>query len=150
MEIHVPISKIDKPRQMAFGWANVFLVDGDAIVDSHAETIDTTEAIAAIEDAVYKYVLDSRSGDEQHVNYGVARLVESMVFTDEKIQAIAAHSAEIAGADDAVDRAVILRKIIPTAWWTGFKIDETDVWEKVDDGTYPMFSIVGTGKREQI
>lgn len=150
MEIHVPITKIDKPRQMAFGWANVFLADGDRIVDSHRETIDTDVAIAAIEDAVYRYVLESRSGDEQHVNYGVARLVESMVFTDEKIQAIAAHSAAIAETDDATDRAVILRKIIPTGWWTGFKIDEEDVWTKVEDGTYPMFSIVGSGRRVEI
>lgn len=160
MEIQVPIQKIDAKRQMAFGWANVFLkTDGDAITDSHAETIDTDEAIEMIEDAVYRYVLHSRSGDEQHVNFGVARLVESMVFTDEKRAAIAAHAAVLEAGPDApveavealaVEKLQQLQKTLVTGWWVGFKIDDPDAWKKVEDGSLPMFSIVGRAQREEI
>ncbi|RKZ83793.1 MAG: hypothetical protein DRQ39_09090 [Gammaproteobacteria bacterium] len=151
MEIQVPISKVDEDRRMAFGWANVFLrTDGDEVVDSHNETIDTPEAIAMIEDAVYRYMLHSRSGDEQHVNFGVARVVESMVFNDEKLEAIARHSAALDEADDVDGRLAALKAIIPTGWWIGMKIDDPDAWRLVKDGTYSMFSIVGTARRVPI
>ena len=29
----------------------------------------------------------------------------------------------------------------------GFRVSDPDVWEKVKDGTYKMFSIEGTGER---
>ncbi len=142
---------------MAFGFANVFrTTDGDEVVDSHDETIDSEEAIEAIEDAVYRYVLQSRSGDEQHVNYGIARLVESKVYNEEKREAlaVAATKAELT-AESTVEDAEALyavklaaaREVLPDAWWVGFKVDDPDVWQKVKDGTYSMFSIVGRGRR---
>ena len=36
---------------------------------------------------------------------------------------------------------------IPEGWWVGFRVSDPDVWEKVKDGTYKMFSIEGTGER---
>ena len=55
----VAIELEDVEKRMAFGMANVFrTAEGDAVVDSHEDTIDTDEAIALIEDAVYRYVLD--------------------------------------------------------------------------------------------
>lgn len=159
MEIRVPITKLEEERQMAFGFANVFrTTEGDEIVDSHDDTIDTEEAIAAIEDAVYRYVLDSRSGDEQHINYGVARLVESIVLTAEKREAFALHAMAMAieGGDERPPPQILTEKmaaaelVLPDAWWTGFKIDDANVWAKVKDGTYKMFSIVGRGRRNEI
>jgi len=160
VQIQVPIQKLDSERQMAFGWANVFLTtDDDPIVDSHGDTIDTAEAIAAIEDAVYQYTLDSRSGDDSHVNFGVARLVETMVFTDEKLAAIATHSAAMQAAEDAdADRLLLLarqnfdklQEVIPDGWWVGFKIDDPDAWAKVKDGSLSMFSIVGRAERRPV
>ena len=32
-------------------------------------------------------------------------------------------------------------------WWIGFKVTDDDVWAKVKDGTYPMFSIEGEAVR---
>ena len=32
-------------------------------------------------------------------------------------------------------------------WWIGFKVLDEEVWEKVKDGTYSMFSIEGTAER---
>lgn len=155
----VAIELEDVEKRMAFGMANVFrTAEGDAVVDSHEDTIDTDEAIALIEDAVYRYVLDSRSGDEQHVNYGIARLVESFLANDEKREALASHATEVAlKAGDTrpeeeihAERLEAARLVIPDAWWVGFKIDDPDVWEKVKDGTYSMFSIVGRGRRVPI
>lgn len=143
-------------KRLAFGFANVFrTVDGDEVVDSHDEAISTEEAIAAIEDAVYGYVLESRSGDEQHVNFGIARLVETVVLTDEKRDAFVRHAflSQSAGLDDDEQEQLVAalrlaaEMIIPDAWWVGFKIDDDDAWEKALDGTYSMFSIVGRGRR---
>ena len=39
---------------------------------------------------------------------------------------------------------------LPVGWWIGFKVTDEDVWAKVKDGTYPMFSIEGSAIREEI
>jgi hypothetical protein len=156
MEIRVHIDKADPKRQMAFGFANVFRrTDQSEVEDSQGHVISTEKAIAVIEDAVYSYVLESRSGDEQHVNYGVARLVESIVLTAEKREAFAIHAAKSELPPDVPDdeladlaalKLAAANEVLPDAWWVGFKIDDVGVWAKVEDGTYSMFSIVGRGK----
>ena len=64
---------------------------------------------------------------------GVAVLVESMVFTKEKQNALG-----------------IAEGTIPEGWWIGFKVTDPDVWDKVKDGTYSMFSIEGEAIREEV
>ena len=39
---------------------------------------------------------------------------------------------------------------LPTGWWIGFQVTDVDVWEKVKDGTYSMFSIEGEAKRVEV
>ena len=39
---------------------------------------------------------------------------------------------------------------LPIGWWIGFKVFDTDVWEKVKDGTYSMFSIEGEAERVEV
>ena len=39
---------------------------------------------------------------------------------------------------------------LPTGWWIGFQVTDADVWEKVKDGTYSMFSIEGEAKRVEV
>lgn len=68
-----------------------------------------------------------------HERGGAAVLVESVVFTEEKTQAMGIP----AGA-------------VPVGWWIGFKVLDEDVWEKVKDGTYSMFSIEGEAIREEV
>lgn len=132
-ELRAAISKVDEDRRLVFGWANVFLkAGGEPEDDSQGDVIDTAEAIEAFETSVYEYVLEIREGDEMHKKFGVARLVESLVFTDEKVAAL-----EL--PDD-----------FPRGWWIGYKIDDDDAWQGVKDGRYKMFSIVGSGIREEI
>ena len=60
-------------------------------------------------------------------------MIESMMFTKEKLLALGLE-------EDA----------LPEAWWLGFEITDMSVWEKVKDGTYPMFSIEGEAVREEV
>ena len=74
-----------------------------------------------------------REGGEMHIRGGVARLIESAVFTKEKMEAMG-----------------IPEGTLPTGWWIGFQVTDADVWEKVKDGTYSMFSIEGEAKRVEV
>ena len=39
---------------------------------------------------------------------------------------------------------------IPVGWWIGFLVTDEEVWEKVKDGTYTMFSIEGEAERVEV
>ena len=115
------ITKSDDDKHLAFGWANVAIrADGEEIEDWQEDIIEPEE----LENAAYQYVLLYREGGEMHERGGAAVLVESVVFTEEKMQAMG-----------------IPAGTLPIGWWIGFKVTDEDVWEKVKDGTYPMFSL---------
>lgn len=121
------IMKSDDDKMLAFGWANVSMrVDGELIEDWQADIIEPEE----LERAAYEYVLLYREGGEMHERGGAAVLIESVVFTEEKMQAMG-----------------IPAGTLPIGWWIGFKVLDEEVWEKVKDGTYPMFSIEGEAER---
>lgn len=121
------IMKSDDEKMLAFGWASVSMrVDGELIEDWQGDIIEPGE----LEDAAYDYVRLYGEGGEMHERGGVAVLVESAVFTEEKMAAMG-----------------IPAGTLPVGWWIGFKVTDPDVWEKVKDGTYPMFSIEGEAER---
>ena len=121
------IMKSDDEKMLAFGWASVSMrVDGEVIEDWQGDMIEPGE----LEEAAYEYVRLYRDGGEMHERGGVAVLVESVVFTEEKMAAMG-----------------IPAGILPVGWWIGFKVLDKAVWEKVKDGTYPMFSIEGEAER---
>jgi hypothetical protein len=122
------IAKSDDERQFIFGWASVAKrADGETVVDWQDDIIE----IGELEGAAYDYVLKSRDGGEMHRRGGVAKLIESVVITKEKQAAL--------GVPDGV---------LPEGWWVGFHVTDNDVWKKVKDGTYMMFSIQGSAIRE--
>lgn len=121
------ITKSDPDKRLAFGWASAAAnINGEVVEDCYGDIIDIEE----LEQAAYKFVELYREGGEMHERGGCAILIESIVFTPEKIAAM--------GIPDGT---------VPTGWWIGFKVTDDDVWEKVKDGTYPMFSIEGTATR---
>jgi hypothetical protein len=124
---NVPISKVDEDRRQIFGWASVATVKGVAVVDWQEDIISEDD----LEKMAYDFVLESRVGDEMHKVAPVATLIESMVFTMEKQQAL--------GID--------LGKV---GWFVGFQIHDDMAWENVKNGTYKMFSIGGQAKRVPI
>lgn len=126
------ICKSDDDKRLIFGWASVAIrTDGNQVLDWQKDIIDPED----LEEAVYNYVLDFRASGEEHIpglrNKG--RLVESVVFTKEKMRAMG-----------------IPEGLVPEGWWIGFYIDDDNAWAKVKDGTYQMFSIEGQGVREPV
>ncbi len=118
------IKKIDEDERLVFGWFSVVEKEGELIEDSQGDYIEPEQ----LEKAAYNYVLDARIAGDSHIKKGVGRLVESIVFTKEKQEAL------------GVDIGCI-------GWWGGFHIDDDEVWNKIRKGEYPMFSIGGTGQR---
>lgn len=124
------IMKSDDDKMLAFGWANVSMrIDGELIEDWQNDIIEPEE----LENAAYEYVLLYREGGEMHERGGAAVLIESVVFTEEKMAAMG-----------------IPAGTLPVGWWIGFKVTDEDVWQKVKDGTYPMFSIEGEAERVEV
>lgn len=124
------IMKADDDKMLAFGWASVSMrVDGQLIEDWQKDIVEPEE----LENAAYEYVLLYREGGEMHERGGAAVLIESVVFTEEKMLAMG-----------------IPAGTLPIGWWIGFKVTDQDVWEKVKDGTYPMFSIEGEAERVEV
>ena len=86
-----------------------------------------------LEKAAYNFVELYREGGEMHERGGAAVLIESVVFTKEKMKAMG-----------------IQEGTVPEGWWIGFRVLDPDVWEKVKDGTYSMFSIEGEANRVEV
>lgn len=124
------IVKTVEDKQLAFGWANVIKVGDKVVLDRQKDFIDDDNEI---EKAAYDYVLHSRDGGEMHLRTGVADLVESMVFTDEKIEKMGLPVG-----------------MIPNGWWVGFKFSDGDAWSEVKSGRYGGFSVHGTGVRTEV
>ena len=124
------IIKSDDERREVFGWASIAVrVDGEIITDYQEDVID----IADLEKAAYEFTAEFGTAGEMHQRGGVGRLIESVVFTKEKMAAMG-----------------IIPGSLPEGWWVGFHIDDDNVWQKIKDGEYRMFSIEGTAVREEI
>ncbi len=125
----VTITKVADEQHIVMGWANVAnRADGTVIEDFQKDIIEP----AVLEKAAYDFVLDFRDTGELHSPElrQKGRLVESVVFTKEKMTAM--------GIPDGT---------IPEGWWVGFKIDDDSTWDRIKKGNYKMFSIEGTGDR---
>ena len=121
------VQKSDDDKRLAFGWAYVAQDEaGNQTTDWSGDQLDPEE----LERAAYGFVELYREGGEMHERGGCAVLVESIVFTKEKQAAL--------GVPDGT---------LPVGWWIGFRVTDDDVWAKVKDGSYSMFSIEGTAVR---
>lgn len=128
----IKVVKVDKENRMVFGFFNVNKIGEDLIQDLQNDSIETIE----LEKAVYDFVLNARVAGEGHIRKGVGNLVESMMFTYEKQEAIL-KTIETMGVEGANFNLGI------EAWWGGFEITDSDVLEKIEKGEYPMFSVGG-------
>jgi hypothetical protein len=121
------IAKSDDDKRQAFGWANVAIrKDGTQIKDYQEDIVDPEE----LEGAVYEYVKFYREGGEMHERGGSAVMIESVMLTKQKMAAMG-----------------IPEGTVPEGWWIGFEVTDDEVWKKVKDKTYSMFSIEGTAQR---
>ncbi|NLD21618.1 MAG: hypothetical protein GX664_03930 [Bacteroidales bacterium] len=123
----VDISKMNDEQHLVFGWANVSInADGSTPLDWQGDIT----APEVLEKAAYQYVLKYRTTGEMHQGEAVGYLVESCMFTKQKMQAMG-----------------IPEGILPEGWWVGFYIPDDDVVDKIKSGQYKMFSIQGKAKR---
>lgn len=114
------IKKADPDQRMIFGWASVVTKDGKPIIDKQNDIIPVDE----LEKAFYDYVLYSRDQGHMHSRTGVGRMIECMVFTKQKQDAL--------GIDLGIEGA-----------WVGYLVDDDAVWAAHKRGELPEFSIGG-------
>lgn len=131
------IAKVDDAQHLVFGYANVSVTKrGTLVEDLQNDIIPPDE----LEKAAYQFVLHFRDSDEMHQGPVIGKLVESMVFTPEKLKRLATDVRT--GVVDEQGLAVIT-KMVPTGWWVGFHIPDSTIFAKVKSGEYAMFSIAG-------
>jgi len=128
------VVKVDSDKREVYGWAQVAKINGEPVADRQGD-ITTIEEI---EKAAHDFVKNSRTGGVMHKRtedgkpVHVADVIESMVYTEDKIKALG------------------MPEDTPEGWWIGVKVHDDDTWEKVKDGTLGMFSVHGRGRREAI
>lgn len=124
------VKKFREDQQLVFGWASIALTaKGTPPFDWQDDLISPS----LLEKAAYDFVLKYRATGENHEGGVKGTLVESIVFTKEKMAAIG-----------------IPEGAVPEGWWVGFYIPSTEVFGKIKDGTYKMFSIQGKIKRIKV
>lgn len=130
MSATAEIVKVDTEQRIVTGWAyQSHDRNGDLVIDLSGDCVpDPSE----IEKASHRFVLDSRRADVMHQGRVVARLVESMFVSPDKLEAIG-----------LVEKGAPA----PTGWLVTFLVDDDPTWELVKAGKLPMFSIGGTGRR---
>lgn len=140
------ITKFDDAQNLVFGWANVSVSKstaagkgGEEFFDLQKDSIPPEE----LEKAAYDFVLEFRETDEMHSGPAVGKLVESMVFTPEKLTKLATDPAT---GEVNKEQLEALTKALPPRWWVGFKLDPSS-YQAVKSGKFKMFSIAGEAER---
>ena len=130
MELKGRIVKRDDDKFLVYGWASVANdKDGNPVVDSQGDTISIEE----LEKAAFNFVRFNGMGGEMHERYDVAELIESFVFTPDKLEMLG-----------------LAKDALPQGWFVGFKVRDAETWQRIKNGDYKSFSIGGRAVREMI
>lgn len=130
IDVGFDINKARDDEQLVSGWANVAInKDGSVPLDWQDDVI----APETLEKAAIQFMLDYRGSGEMHQGVSKGTVVESIVFTKEKQEAIG-----------------IPEGVVPEGWFITVKVHDPEVFAKVKDGTYRMFSIQGSAKRVKL
>lgn len=147
--VRFQIVKLIPEQFLIFGYANVSIAKstsvasgGEQFFDLQSDSVPPDE----LEKGAYDYVLEAREADEMHKGGVKGMLVESMVFTPDKLQRFATDPTT--GEVNKTD-LMVLERLFPSRWWVGFKVDP-DAFEKVKKGEYRMLSIAGEADREEV
>lgn len=122
-------------------WALLSKVDGEPYFDSQGDHPDEE----SLERAVVRFIYNKATGGVMHKRapdgepVRVGRIVESLVITDEKLEAMGLPVSPSSG---------------PRVWWVGIRYDDTpageEVWKRILSGELRGFSIAGRGYRKEI
>lgn len=131
------VVKLRPEKKQVFGWAYVSHdPEGTVQVDHSGEFI---EDVSVLEDAAYKFVVNSRKGgvDHQREEDDVivkSTMIESIVFTPDKIKELGIPAGSIPQG----------------AWWVGYQIHDDEVWNRFQRGELTSFSIHGSGVKKKV
>ncbi len=129
-DIEGKVVKTDNDNNLAFGWAYVSVTkEGEQVIDHSQEIIDPQD----LEVASYAFNLQFRGGGVEHEGEVVGHLVESLAVTEQKLESMG-----------------LEKNALPQGLWVGFYIPDDNVFEKVKNGEYAMFSIEGRARREVV
>lgn len=125
----IKIVDTDEPQNLIFGWANVsFTKDGEQVLDHQGHMID----IEDLEHMAYNFTVKYRKSGDMHRSAAFGELVESMVYTPEKLEVLG-----------------LAEGSVPYAWWVGFRLPPEEA-EKVRKGERSMLSIEGGARLELV
>jgi hypothetical protein len=128
-DVVVDISK-SEDKNLVSGWANISIqADGNVPLDFQGDII----APHVLEKAAIKFMEEYRTSGVEHKGSSVGIIVESIVFTKDKMAAIG-----------------IPEGTIPEGWFITVKVHDPEVFAKVKSGAYKMFSIQGKAKRIKV
>ena len=121
----------DDSNNLLFGWAYVAIdKDGNQVVDHSGEFVKE-ENFEDLELATYAYNLAFREADRQHDCVAKGYLVESIVFTKDKM-------SKIGIPEGTVHQGV----------WMGFYFPSDDDYNEIKKMEHPMFSLYGKATKE--
>lgn len=128
LDLAFDVRKVDGERGLVFGWASVAERDGMLVVDHEGDTIFPED----LEAATYEFVKSARVASDSHrpESIGAGTLVECMCFTKEKQAALGIQ----------LDRV---------GTWVGFELHDPELRRATREGDRLMFSIGGSGYREE-
>lgn len=124
------IVKVSEELRLVFGWANVTVMDGEEVLDTQDDVMDSQVLVKAFMD----FMSESRTGGVMHLRdkagnpVGVGEVVFAFPFTADLKKAL--------GIDIPEEGVVI-----------GFRADNEDVWKAVKAGELQAFSIGGIATR---
>jgi len=128
--IDFAITKSNEEKGLISGWASVAInADGSLPLDWEDDVISPD----VLEKAAIDFMIDYRDSGEVHKGTSKGVVVESIVFTKDKQQAIG-----------------IPEGTVPEGWFITVKTSDSDILAKVKSGEYKMFSIQGAAKRVKI
>ena len=127
VDVGFQMHKARDAEQLVSGWANVSVnANGSVPLDWQDDIIPPEE----LEKAAVNFMLEYRDSGVMHEGGSVGTVVESIVFTKDKQEALG-----------------IPEGILPIGWFITVKVHDADTFAKIKDGTYKMFSIQGTCRR---
>lgn len=130
VDIGFDLYKARESERLVSGWANVAVnADGSIPLDWQGDVISPE----MLEKAANNFMLEYGESGVMHDGDSVGTVVESIVFTKEKQEAIG-----------------IPEGTVPMGWFITVKVHDDETFAKVKDGTYKMFSIQGKCRRVKV
>lgn len=121
---------VDKKLKVVTGWAYVARNEnGEAVYD---QGYDTTIDPEDLEKAFFAYMLNSGQLDIMHNELPVGRVCGGLVTTKQMQLAM--------GVTNPIKEGIFF----------SVRIDDDATWEQVERGEFPMFSIGGRGRLEEV